>query len=155
MLKPRILGAIALAGVVAACADEPAYYDNQPPAYASHSAYYPPPGAAYGDSARVVAIDEVRGPGRSSGAGAVMGGIAGGVLGHQFGSGRGNTAATAAGAIGGAVAGNEIEKRHGGDSYRITVRFPDGREADFTQNHLDGLRVGDRVHVEGNRVEPD
>ncbi len=152
MLKPHILGALALAGLVAACANEPAYYNE--PAYASRSAYYPPADVAYADHGRVVAIDEVRGS-RSGPAGAIIGGIAGGVLGHQFGSGRGNTAATAAGAIGGAVAGNEIEKRGSGDYYRVTVRFADGRESTFAQDHLDGLRVGDRVRIDGNRVVPD
>jgi outer membrane lipoprotein SlyB len=101
----------------------------------------------------VVAIDVVRGRGGSTGAGAVVGGIVGGVLGHQVGSGRGNDAATVAGAIGGAVVGNELEKRRDGDEfYRITVQLRDGREATFAQDSLNGIRVGDRVRVDGNRV---
>ena len=54
---------------------------------------------------------------------------------------------------GGAVAGNEIEKRHNdNDGYRIVVQFPDGREATFMQDSPNGLRVGDRVRIDGGRV---
>jgi uncharacterized protein YcfJ len=78
------------------------------------------------------------------------------VIGHQIGSGRGNTAATVAGAAGGALAGNEVEKRRGGDeAYRITVQTRDGRESTFTQDSLNGLRVGDPVRVDGGRVYRD
>jgi uncharacterized protein YcfJ len=98
----------------------------------------------------------VRGARGSSGAGAVVGGLVGGVLGHQIGSGRGNTAATVAGAVGGAVVGNEVEKRRGDDErYRVTVQFRDGREATFEQDSLDGIRVGDRVRVDGSRIVRD
>ena len=104
----------------------------------------------------MVAIDVVRGGGRTSGGGAIAGAIIGGVVGHQIGSGRGNDVATAAGAIGGAVAGNEIETRRNDDEYyRIVVQLRDGREATFTQPSLDGLRVGDRVRVAGNNVYRD
>jgi outer membrane lipoprotein SlyB len=152
MLKPQILGAAALALVVTACGSNPSSYSE--PRYASNSSYYKD--AQYSESARVVAIDVVRGSGRSSGAGAVVGGIVGGVLGHQIGSGRGNDAATVAGAVGGAVVGNEVEKRRGDDEhYRVTVQFRDGREATFTQESLDGIRVGDRVRVIDNRVVRD
>ena len=88
--------------------------------------------------------------------GAVVGAILGGVLGHQVGSGRGNDVATAAGAVGGAVAGNQIEKnRNGGEAYRVVVEFRDGRQATFVQESLDGIRVGDRVRVDGNRLYRD
>ena len=163
MLKRTSIAALAAAGLVAAgCASDP-YYDShygsryQDPApryYSSGPAYYG--NGAYAELGRVVAIDVVRGRGESSGAGAVVGGIVGGVLGHQIGSGRGNDAATVAGAIGGAIAGNEIERRRdGGEYYRVTVQFPDGREATFAQDSLSGIRVGDRVRVDGNRVVRD
>jgi outer membrane lipoprotein SlyB len=153
MLKPQYLGAALAAALAAACASddrvaysEPAYYPSRAPA-----AYYGD--NAYADFARVVAIDVERASGGTSGAGAVIGGIAGGVLGHQLGSGRGNDAATVAGAIGGAVVGNEIEKRRAsGERYRVTVRFRDGREATYVQNDLNGIRVGDRVRVEGDHL---
>ena len=150
MIKPWYLAVAAVALAAAACASDPASYSE--PRYASGRSYYG--NGATTDYGRVVAIDVVRGSGGSTGAGAVIGGVVGGVLGHQVGSGRGNDAATVAGAIGGAVAGNEIEKRRasGEDHYRITVRFPDGREATFTQDALYGLRVGDRVRIDGDRL---
>ena len=151
MLKARHVAAVTLALGVAACASDP-YYDSN---YGAPR-YAPGPYAAsgaYSDSGRVVAIDVVRGRGGSTGAGAVVGGIVGGVLGHQVGSGRGNDAATVAGAIGGAVVGNELEKRRDGDEqYRVTVQLRDGREATFVQDSLNGIRVGDRVRVDGNRL---
>ena len=153
-MRLRILAASAAALAVAGCASDQYYGDSR---YDTHydSRYAAPSHtpAAYSDSGRVVAIDVVRGGGRTSGGGAVAGAIVGGVLGHQVGSGRGNDAATVAGAIGGAVAGNEIERRRSGDEhYRVTVQFRDGREAAFSQDSLDGLRVGDRVRVTDNRI---
>lgn len=154
MIKALHVAAVALALGVSACASGP-QYDT---AYGSPR-YAPGPYAAsgtYTDFGRVVAIDVVRGRGSSTGAGAVVGGIVGGVLGHQVGSGRGNDAATVAGAIGGAVVGNELEKRRDGDEhYRVTVQLRDGREATFAQDSLYGIRVGDRVRVDGNRVVRD
>ena len=153
MLKTRHIVASALALGLAACASEPMSYNQ--PVYSSAPSYGPRD-AAYSDTGRVVAIDVVRGGGRTSGGGAVAGAIVGGVLGHQVGSGRGNDAATVAGAIGGAVAGNEIEKRRNDDEqYRVVVQFRDGREATFMQGSLDGLRVGDRVRVGGDRLYRD
>jgi outer membrane lipoprotein SlyB len=157
-MKLRLLAASAAALLAAGCASDPYYYgDNRhdsrydpryaPPAYSQ---------AAYDDWGRVVAVDVVRGPGRTSGGGAVAGAIVGGVLGHQIGSGRGNDAATVAGAVGGALAGNEIERRRNDDEqYRVTVQFRDGREASFIQDSPSGLRVGDRVRVADNRLYRD
>ena len=152
MLKLRHLGAASLAALAAACASEPVSYSQPAPYYSRTPATYYGD-AAYSDYARVVAIDVERASGGTSGAGAVLGGIAGGVLGHQIGSGRGDDAATVAGAIGGAVVGNEVEKRRAsGERYRITVRFRDGREATYVQNDLNGIRIGDRVRVEGDHL---
>jgi outer membrane lipoprotein SlyB len=150
MLKPRYIAAASLLLVVGACASDP-YYNEPQYGQSSRTVY---PAADYADAGRVVAIDSVRGDGHTSGAGAVIGGIAGGVLGHQVGSGRGNTAATIAGAGVGALAGNEVERRRSGDegAYRVTVQFRDGREATFMQDSLNGLRVGDRVRVDGGRL---
>jgi outer membrane lipoprotein SlyB len=152
MLKPQILGAAALALAVTACGSDPVSYSE--PRYVQGSSYSS--NGNYSDEGRVVAIDVVRGAGRSSGAGAVVGGLVGGVLGHQIGSGRGNTAATVAGAVGGAVVGNEVEKRRNDDEqYRVIVQTRDGREATFTMDSLDGIRVGDRVRIDGNRLVRD
>lgn len=151
-MKLQILAAGLAAIGMAGCASDPYYHGDtrySSPAYVPAPAYAP---AAYSETGRVVAIDVARGGG-TTGGGAVAGAIVGGVLGHQVGSGRGNDLATAAGAIGGALAGNEIERRRSGDDhYRITVEFRDGRAATFTQESLNGLRVGDRVRVADNRL---
>lgn len=149
MVKPRYFAAALAALALTACGSDPVSYSE--PRYVSSGSYYG--NGSQGEYARVVAIDRVRDSGRSTGAGAVLGGIVGGVLGHQVGSGRGNDAATVAGAIGGAVVGNELEKRRSDEElYRITVRFRDGREAAYTQDSLYGIRVGDRVRVDGSRL---
>jgi outer membrane lipoprotein SlyB len=151
MLKARYIAAAALALTLGACADSPSHGDGR--YYSSPAPTYYPAADAYADYGRVVAIDTAREGGHTTGGGAVIGGIVGGVLGHQIGSGRGNTAATVAGAAGGALAGNEVEKRRGGDeAYRITVQTRDGRESTFTQDSLNGLRVGDRVRIDAGRV---
>ena len=152
------------AALLAACASDP-YYDSpryapgpySPGPYTSYSTTTAP--AAYG---RVVAIDVVRdgrySSGRTTGAGAVLGGIVGGVIGHQIGSGRGNDAATVAGALGGAVVGNNVERNNnarGGEWYRVTVEMDDRRTATFAMDSLYGVRVGDRVRVEGDRLYRD
>jgi outer membrane lipoprotein SlyB len=138
--------------IAGGCASDP-YYGS--PRYAEPARGYAAP-AAYTEEGRIVAIDAVRAEGRTSGAGAVVGGIVGGVLGHQVGSGRGNTAATIVGAGAGALAGNEIEKRRDvSGAYRITVQTRDGREAAYVQDSLNGLRVGDRVRVDGGRLYRD
>jgi outer membrane lipoprotein SlyB len=158
MLKSKLIFAAAAGLVVTACGSDP--YSYSEPRYVSSGTYRDAGpyarDAAYNDFGRVVAIDVVRGGGRSTGAGAVVGGIVGGVLGHQVGSGRGNDAATVAGAVGGAVVGNEMEKRRDGDEqYRVVVQFRDGREATFVQESLNGIRVGDRVRVDGGRLYRD
>jgi outer membrane lipoprotein SlyB len=145
------IAAACLAVVAGGCASDPYYGESR---YAEPSRGYAP--AAYAGEGRVVAIDSVRGEGHTSGAGAVVGGIVGGVVGHQIGSGRGNTAATIVGAGAGALAGNEIEKRRDDNgAYRITVQTRDGREATYVQDSLNGLRVGDRVRVDGGRLYRD
>jgi len=86
-------------------------------------------------------------------AGTIIGGVVGGVVGHQIGSGRGNDVATVAGAVGGAVVGHEISKSNGRqDRYAIRVRFDDRSYQTVTQDGLDGLRVGDSVRIEHDRV---
>ena len=153
MSRLRYLAAVSLAVVAGGCASDP-YYGG--PRYVESSRPYRAAPATYSEEGRVVAIDSVRSGGHTSGAGAVVGGIVGGVIGHQIGSGRGNTAATVAGAGAGALAGNEIEKRRDDDgAYRITVQTRDGREATFVQESLNGLRVGDRVRVDGGRLYRD
>ena len=164
MLKLKLLASAGCAAaLLSACAADP-YYDSPrygptygSPAYTSSYSTTAP--MEYG---RVVAIDVMRdgrySSGHTSGAGAVIGGIVGGVIGHQIGSGRGNDAATVAGAVGGAVVGNNVERnnnRSGAEYYRVTVEFPDRRTATFAMDSLYGVRVGDRVRVEGDRLYRD
>ena len=54
----------------------------------------------------------------------------------------------------GALIGNEIEKnvRRERGGVRITVRLDDGRMRRFDFNDSDGLRVGDRVRIDGGRL---
>ena len=86
-------------------------------------------------------------------AGAILGGVIGGVLGHQIGSGRGNDAATVVGALGGAAVGHGIGESKGTlDSYRVSVRMDDGGVRVVEQSSLNGLRIGDRVRIDGDRV---
>jgi outer membrane lipoprotein SlyB len=138
--------ALACAFGLAACGSAPTYDES----------YRNPPAAYYGSEyGRVIGIETVAGDRRTTGAGAVIGGVLGGVLGHQVGSGRGNDAATVAGAVGGAVVGNEMERRRatGDVDYRVDVRLENGRVRSFLFDSVGDLRVGDRVRVDGDRVD--
>ncbi len=91
---------------------------------------------------------------RTSGGGAVLGAVIGGVVGHQVGGGSGKDVATGVGVIGGALAGNEVEKRNkaGGEIYRVTVSLDNGRTQQFDYEHIDDLRVGDRVSISDGQI---
>jgi outer membrane lipoprotein SlyB len=89
------------------------------------------------------------------GAGAVVGGVVGAVIGRQIAdSHHGRNVGTAVGAVAGALIGNEIEKNarrdHGG--VRISVTLDDGSLRRFDFKEPGGLRVGDRVRIEGNQL---
>ena len=47
---------------------------------------------------------------------------------------------------------SNTESRPSRERYRITVRSRDGRDSVFEQDSLEGIRVGDRVRVDGGRV---
>jgi outer membrane lipoprotein SlyB len=87
-----------------------------------------------------------------TGVGAVVGGVAGLGIGSLIGDGSGRDVARVLGAVGGAVAGNEIQKRYeqpmAGE--QIVVRTRSGVLVSVTQPVAPGLRVGQRVYVEGN-----
>lgn len=104
---------------------------------------------------RVTDIEVVSRKSRTSGGGAALGAVIGGVLGHQIGSGNGRDLATGAGVVGGAIAGNRIEKQRASDDeiYRITVAFEDGSREYFDYEHIEDLRVGDRVKLRGGQLE--
>ena len=86
------------------------------------------------------------------GVGAVVGAAAGGVLGHQVGRGSGRDVATLLGAIGGAFVGNEVQHRYADarPGQQIVVVLDDRARISVTQPSGPGLRVGDRVRVDGS-----
>lgn len=110
-------------------------------------------GVSYG---RVSDIDPIGIPqDQPQGGGAVAGGIIGAIIGRQFGdSTHGKNTGTVAGAIGGAVVGNEIEKnaRRDNSGVRVTVRLDHGGRRSFDFRDSGGLRVGDRVRIEGGQL---
>jgi outer membrane lipoprotein SlyB len=114
---------------------------------------YPSQSVAYGQVRSIepigIAADQPQG------AGAVVGGVIGAVIGRQFGdSNHGKNAGTVVGAVGGAIIGNEIEKsaRRDGGGVRITVTLDDGSLRRYDFKEAGGLRVGDRVRVEGKQL---
>ena len=86
------------------------------------------------------------------GVGAVVGGLAGLGIGSLIGGGTGRDVAMVLGAVGGAGAGNEIQKKHDQPvpGQQIIVRTGNGVLVAVTQPVNYGLRVGQRVYIEGN-----
>lgn len=101
-------------------------------------------------------IQVTRGPGQTTGSGAVIGGLVGAVVGNQVGSGSGRKAATVAGAIGGAAIGNSVEGNRaansGSDMYQIGVRLDNGDYRTIVQDSVYDLRVGNRVRLVDGRA---
>lgn len=128
-------------------------YAQQPPVQQQQ-----PRGQKYGV---VRAIDVVGGgeQAQTSGGGALLGGILGAVIGRQFGGGGGGRAAgTAIGAVGGAIVGNEVERNNnavmsGGGHYRVQVQLDNGAVRNFYFQELGGMRIGDRVAVQGKNLQ--
>lgn len=115
----------------------------------------PAPAPVRSDRAgQVSSIEPITETPKATGVGAVAGGVLGGVLGHQIGNGTGRDVATVAGAVGGAVVGNKIEKSRSEKvvGYRVHVTLDNGEQRTFEQSGSTGLRVGDRVRVDGNQV---
>jgi outer membrane lipoprotein SlyB len=113
-----------------------------------------PMAAQLASRGEVRAIEPIRERPPGTGKGAVIGGVLGGVVGNQFGHGNGRAAMTVLGAAGGAVAGNNVERNMNKRivGYRVSVRLDNGQARTFTEPRLDGLRVGDRVRVDGKHV---
>jgi outer membrane lipoprotein SlyB len=89
------------------------------------------------------------------GTGAILGGIIGAAIGRQIGDGSSDkNVGTAIGAAAGAIIGHEIEKgaRRETGGVRITVALDDGSTRRFDFKEPGGLRVGDRVRIEGNNL---
>lgn len=125
------------------------YPPNAPDASAAH------PANDYAGYGVVQSVEVVRQEGGGIGLGTIAGAVVGGVVGNQVGAGRGNTAATIVGAAGGAYVGHELESRQqqNANAVRITVRMEDGAYRTVMQSTDGGLRVGDRVRVEGGTVQ--
>jgi outer membrane lipoprotein SlyB len=89
------------------------------------------------------------------GAGAMVGGVIGAIVGRQMAdSSHGKNLGSAIGAAAGALIGHEIEKsaRRDRAGVRITVTLDDGSVRRFDFKESGGLRVGDRVRVEGQQL---
>jgi outer membrane lipoprotein SlyB len=103
------------------------------------------------DMGRISSIETVTTPGKTNGSGALIGGVLGAAVGNQVGHGNGKAVGTGLGAVGGAVLGSEIERRNkpATVSYRIHVKLDNGETRTFDAASNEGLRIGDRVHVDG------
>ena len=86
------------------------------------------------------------------GVGAVVGGLAGLGIGSLIGGGTGRDVAMVLGTVGGALAGNEVQRRHDRPlaGEQIIVRTSSGVLVSITQPAGSGLRVGQRVYIEGS-----
>lgn len=146
-----LVPAVCLA-LLGACAS-PAHRSNAPVYGGSGGSSERYAGVAYG---RVSDVDPIGIPkDQPQGAGAVVGGIVGAIIGRQFGdSSHGKNVGTVAGAVGGAVVGNEMEKnaRRDGGGVRVTVQLDHGGSRRFDFRDSAGLRVGDRVRIEGGQL---
>ena len=103
---------------------------------------------------KVSGIEPIRERPPGTGKGAVIGGVLGAVVGNQFGHGNGRAAMTVVGAAGGAVAGNNVERNVSKRviGYRVSVRLDNGSSRTYEESRIDGLRVGDRVRIDGRHV---
>ena len=93
------------------------------------------------------------GNGGTRAVGAVAGGVLGGVIGHQFGKGRGRTALTIIGATAGAAAGSTaVAGGSTAPAWYVHVNFDDGYAQRFRFDNNPGVRVGQRVRMQGGRL---
>jgi outer membrane lipoprotein SlyB len=139
---PRLAAATLVCISVAACAPS-----------APRSSSTGPTATVQSGTGTVESVDVVSGkdPGL---VGAIVGGVAGGVLGSQVGQGRGTTVATIAGVLGGAIAGREVERRvqNRETVHKIVVRMDNGAYQTIAMEHQPGVRVGDRVRIDGGQI---
>ncbi|MDM0036103.1 hypothetical protein QTI33_28475 [Variovorax sp. J22P271] len=86
-----------------------------------------------------------------TGVGAVVGGLTGVGLGSLIGGGTGRDVAMVAGAIGGSMAGAQIANNAAGSmpGQEVFVRTDSGVLVEVTQPVMPGLRVGQRVFIQG------
>ncbi|MGB8433140.1 MAG: glycine zipper 2TM domain-containing protein [Burkholderiales bacterium] len=87
--------------------------------------------------------------------GAVGGALIGGFLGNQIGSGTGKQVATVAGALAGGYIGSKIASQSDRETvYEITFRYDDGTVDKRTLRANPDLRIGQRVRVYVDQLEP-
>ncbi|OJB49716.1 hypothetical protein BGV60_22940 [Burkholderia ubonensis] len=126
----------------------------RPPEYAQQGGGYAQPSSSYCQTCgTVVAINQMRTPGQSTGIGAVGGAAAGGLLGNQFGRGNGRTAMTLLGALGGGLAGNQVEKQVRAETdYQVQVQMENGTTRTFTYHNPPPFGQGQRVRIENGTL---
>ncbi|KVO34214.1 glycine zipper 2TM domain-containing protein [Burkholderia ubonensis] len=126
----------------------------RPPEYAQQGDGYAQPSSSYCQTCgTVVAINQMRTPGQSTGIGAVGGAAAGGLLGNQFGRGNGRTAMTLLGALGGGLAGNQVEKQVRAETdYQVQVQMENGTTRTFTYHNPPPFGQGQRVRIENGTL---
>lgn len=101
----------------------------------------------------VLAVREIKEPGRGSGLGAVAGAVLGGVIGNQVGDGSGRQVARVLGAVGGAVAGHQVEKHtRTAVHYLVDVRMDDGSLQTVRRDAPPLTHAGARVRVQGGQL---
>lgn len=116
-------------------------------------------GTQYGVVSTIQPLVSNGGPASTGGVvGTVAGALVGGVIGNQFGGGHGRDVATVVGALGGAVAGNQIGQQYSNSTstpsgYRVVVQLSDGSSRAFDVSNPGDLRPGDRVQINGNRID--
>jgi outer membrane lipoprotein SlyB len=100
---------------------------------------------------KVTAVKVTEKPGESNALGMIAGGVAGAVLGNQVGGGTGKTLATVAGAAGGAYAGKKVqENMNASKVWTVSVRYNDGKTAEFNYEQDPGFKSGDAVRKSGD-----
>ncbi|RQR62145.1 glycine zipper 2TM domain-containing protein [Burkholderia sp. Bp9126] len=125
----------------------------QPPQYAQQGGGYAQQPSYCQTCGTVVAINQTRTPGQSTGIGAVGGAAAGGLLGNQFGHGNGRTAMTVLGALGGGLAGNQVEKQVRAETdYQVQVQMENGTTRTFTYHNPPPFGQGQRVRIENGTL---
>jgi len=90
----------------------------------------------------------------SSPLGMIAGGLIGGGLGSLIGAGTGRTVATIVGAVGGGYVGHRIENSQTQVVYEISLKYDDGTWGTVRQTASPTFRVGDRVLVTDQGLEP-
>ena len=90
-----------------------------------------------------------------TGVGAVLGGLTGLGVGSLIGGGTGRDVAMVVGAIGGTMAGSEVARRFDTPvaGQEIFVRTDSGVLVEVTQPVTPGLRVGQRVFIQGSGID--